>query len=87
MHEVVVVHVSHCAGQIIKYGPGFFFRNIFALNDEVKKLSTRAQLSSNVDIIVILEVFIHLHYVRMVLSSKAKYQLSQDVELVDDQLQ
>lgn len=69
MHKMIVMHISDGTSQVVEDSLGFFFRDSLILDDIVKKLLTWAQLSSDIDKIVILEVFIHLHYIGMILTN------------------
>lgn len=68
MHESVVVHIPDCADQIVEYTSGFIFFEVFVRHDIIEKFFPGAQLRSDVDEMVVLEVLIHFHDVGVVLT-------------------
>lgn len=69
MHKMIVMHISDGTSKVVEDSLGFFFRDSLILDDIVKKLLAWAQLGSDIDKIVILEVFVHLHYIGMILTN------------------
>jgi len=67
MHKAIIVHIPDRTDQIIKDASSFILLQIFILHDIIEELLPGAQLSSNIDKMIVLEVFVHLHYVGMVL--------------------
>jgi hypothetical protein len=68
MHEMVSVHIPNRPDQVIEDALGSGFIEVFIGNYVLEKLTARTQLRSNVDKVIVFEIFVHLHYVWMVLS-------------------
>jgi hypothetical protein len=67
VHDVVFVHVADGADEFIENGAGLGFFDVLALDDELEELLAWAQLRHNVDEVVVFEVLVHFHDVRVVL--------------------
>jgi hypothetical protein len=67
MHEPIIVHIPNSTHQIVENTPRFVFLKVFVLHNIIEELLSWTQLSRNVYEMVILEIFIHFHDVRMVL--------------------
>ena len=53
------------------------------LYDDVEQFPARTQLRKDIDVLVVFDVFVHLHDVRVILRAIIFYHFSQDVKLVD----
>jgi hypothetical protein len=66
VHDTLTVAEDHSSKNLLHDLDSFEFGEFFLICDFIKKLSTTAQLSNNVQMILVLKVLINLENVRMV---------------------
>jgi 2-polyprenyl-3-methyl-5-hydroxy-6-metoxy-1,4-benzoquinol methylase len=62
------VHVSHCTDDIVEYLAGRGLGEVLVLHDDIEQLPSRTHFGQDVDVVIVLEVLVHLHDVGVVLS-------------------